>query len=230
MPAACDVQIVLIAREYKQRNEQLRDKHMMRSKMLRLIRAHKESKLVLLLIQIYYFFYAVNRFTAKLTGYIPVHAIRLLLYKYLFRIDVPFDVIIDGRIKFNEPSGVHIGHHSIIGGHASLDGRRGIFVGSNVNIAGEVMILTLQHDITLPDFGTKGGAIHIDDWAYIGPRVIILPGVRIGVGGVVAAGAVVTKDVEPWTMVGGVPAKFIKRRPVVQYTLNTKPNLARFLR
>ena len=105
-----------------------------------------------------------------------------------------------------------------------------MFIGSNVNIAAEVRIFTLEHDITSPDFGSKGGAVHIDDWVYIGPRVTILPSVRIGAGAVVATGAVVTKDVEPWTMVGGVPARFIKERPIVQYTLDTKPNLARFLR
>jgi acetyltransferase-like isoleucine patch superfamily enzyme len=203
---------------------------MMRSKMLGLARAHKESKFVWFLIQVYYFFYSVNRFAATLTGYIPIHTVRLLLYKHLFRVDVPLDAIIDSRCRYNEPAGVHIGHHSIIGRNAYLDGRRGLFVGSNANISDEVRIWTLEHDIASPDFGIKGGAVHIDNWVYIGPRVTILPGVRIGEGAVVAAGAVVTKDVEPWTMVGGVPARYIKKRPVVQYTLDTKPNLARFLR
>jgi len=123
---------------------------------------------------------------------------------------------------------VHIGHHSIIGGDSYFDGRKGVFIGSNVNIAAEVRIFTLEHDITSPNFGVKGGAVYIDDWVYIGPRVTILPSVRIGAGAVVAAGAVVTKDVEPWTMVGGVPAKFIKKRPIVRYTLDVKPPL--FLR
>lgn len=63
--------------------------------------------------------------------------------------------------------------------------------------------------------------MHIENWVYIGTRVIILPGVKIGEGAVVASGAVVTKNVEPWTMVGGVPAKFIKNRPVVKYKLDT---------
>ena len=55
-------------------------------------------------------------------------------------------------------------------------------------------------------------AITIGDGVWLGARAIILPGVTIGEGAVVAAGAVVTKDVEPWAVVGGNPAKFIKKR------------------
>jgi len=190
--------------------------------MLELASVRKESRFAAFLRQIYYFLYFFNIFAATITGYIPIHTIRLLLYKHLFRVDVPLNALIYWRCRFFEPAGVHIGHHSIIGNDAFLDGRKGLFVGSNVSIAAEVRIYTLEHDITSPDFGSKGAAVHIDDWVYIGPRVTILPGVRIGAGAVVAAGAVVTKDVEPWTMVGGVPAKFIKKRPIVQYTLDTK--------
>jgi maltose O-acetyltransferase len=56
---------------------------------------------------------------------------------------------------------------------------------------------------------------------YTGARVTILPNIKIGEGAVVAAGAVVTRDVEPWTVVGGVPARFIRRRPVVHYDLSS---------
>jgi len=197
--------------------------------MLDLARVRKESRLVSFLMRVYIFLYSFNLFAATITGYIPIHTLRLLLYKHLFRVDVPLDAIIYWRCRFFEPASVHIGHHSIIGNDAFLDGRKGLFVGTNVNIAAEVAIYTLEHDITSPDFGSKGAAVHIDDWAYIGPRVTILPGVRIGLGAVVAAGAVVAKDVEPWTVVGGIPAKFIKNRPIVQYTLDTKPNMGRFL-
>jgi len=103
-----------------------------------------------------------------------------------------------------------------------LDGRLGLNIGNNVNIAGEVRIYTMEHDINSQTFGGSGGPVVIHDWAYIGTRVTILPGITIGEGAVVASGAVVTKDVAPWTMVGGIPAKFIRNRPTVKYTLNTK--------
>jgi len=108
-----------------------------------------------------------------------------------------------------------------VGNHAFLDGRKGITIGNNVNIAGEVRIYTMEHDIYSPVFGGAGAPVAINDWAYIGSRVTILPGVVIGEGAVVASGAVVTRSVAPWCMVGGVPAKFIQERPQLRYQLNT---------
>lgn len=116
---------------------------------------------------------------------------------------------------------MHIGHHSIIGNDTFLDGREGIYIENNVNIAGYTLIFTQEHDTDSPTFATAGGPVSIEDWVYTGARVTILPNIKIGEGAVVAAGAVVTRDVEPWTVVGGVPARFIRRRPVVQYDLGS---------
>ena len=60
--------------------------------------------------------------------------------------------------------------------------------------------------------GKEVAPVVIGDDVWIGSRVIILPGVKIGNGSVIGAGAVVTKDVEPYSVVGGVPAKLIRRR------------------
>ena len=135
------------------------------------------------------------------------------------------DSIIYCGCRFFAPSGVRIGSNSVIGDHAFLNGRRGISIGNNVNIAGEVRIYTLEHDVESPDFDAVGGEVVLMDWVYIGTRVTILPELTIGTGAVVASGAVVTKNVEPWTVVGGVPAKMIGRRPLVNYTLNTKDRM-----
>jgi acetyltransferase-like isoleucine patch superfamily enzyme len=161
-------------------------------------------------------------FLATFTGYIPSHSIRYVLYKYFFLIQVFSDSTIYWRCRFFRPSGVSIGHHSIIGNDAFLDGRLGLYIEDNVNIAGDVRIYTMEHDIKSTTFSAIGGPVIIKNWVYIGTRVTVLPGVTIGEGAVVASGAVVSKDVDPWTMVGGVPAKFIKNRPIVKYTLNPK--------
>lgn len=163
-----------------------------------------------------------NLFFATLTGYIPSHVLRCVLYRRIFRIRLPTNSIIYWRCRFFHPSGVKIGHNSIIGNDAFLDGRNTINIGNNVNIAGEVRIYTMEHDINSPNFADVGAPVFIEDLVYIGTRVTILPGITIGEGAVVASGAVVTKDVKSWTLVGGVPAKFIKDRPVVKYKLNTK--------
>ena len=87
-----------------------------------------------------------------------------------------------------------------------------ITIGSKVAISREAFICTASHDITKPNRPLVTAPITICEGVWIGARAIILPGVTIGEGAVVAAGAVVTKDVEPFTVVGGNPAKFIKHR------------------
>ena len=114
--------------------------------------------------------------------------------------------------EVRNPKKITIGAGSIVGLWATLDGREGITIGKNVNISSESALWTLQHDHNSPTFATKGGPITIGDRAWISFRATILPGVTIGEGAVVAAGAVVTKDVPPFTIVGGIPAKVIAPR------------------
>lgn len=171
-------------------------------------------------------------YCCTLTGYIPSHTIRLFLYRNLFRVRIGKDSSIHWRAEFNQPAGVSIGRNTIIGNDAFLDGRMPHFlawrkqhgfpitIGNNVSIAGEVRIYTMEHDIDSPDFAEVGAPVVIEDYAVLGTRVTILPGVTIGKGAVVASGAVVTKDVDPYTVVGGVPATFIKHRTKnLTYTL-----------
>jgi maltose O-acetyltransferase len=163
----------------------------------------------------------LSLFFATLTGYIPSHVIRQVLYRNVFKINIPSDSIIYWRCRFYNPAGVNIGHNSIIGNDSFLDGRNGIYISDNVNVAGEARLFTEQHDINSSNFASTGSPIYIEDHVYIGSRVTILPGVKVGKGAVVASGAVVTKDVMPWTLVGGVPAKYIKNRQKVEYKLDT---------
>lgn len=71
----------------------------------------------------------------------------------------------------------------------------------------------MQHKVEAPDFGCESAPVIIEDYAWVSCRTVVLPGVRIGKGAVVAAGAVVTKNVEPYAIVAGVPAKPIGARP-----------------
>lgn len=87
-----------------------------------------------------------------------------------------------------------------------------ITIGSKVAISREAFLCTAGHDITKPNRPLVTAPITIGDGVWIGARAIILPGITIGEGAIVAAGAVVTKDVAPWSVVAGNPAKVVKRR------------------
>ncbi|MGH7245455.1 MAG: acyltransferase, partial [Candidatus Levyibacteriota bacterium] len=104
------------------------------------------------------------------------------------------------------------------GEKAVLDVRAPLRIGNHVDIASEVMIYNSQHDVSDPFFSAIEKEVVIDDYVFIGPRAIILPGVHIKKGAVVAAGAVVTKDVEENSIVGGVPAKEISKRMLKDYS------------
>lgn len=85
-------------------------------------------------------------------------------------------------------------------------------IGNNVGIAHNTKIYTLGHDLDDPQFKTKGKQVTICDKVFIFSNAMIMPGVTIGEGAIVLAGSVVTKDVEPWMIVGGNPAKIIRER------------------
>lgn len=119
---------------------------------------------------------------------------------------------------FYRPSGVKIGKGSIIGYRTFLDGRAPLIIGDQVDIASEVMIYNSEHDLHSPDMEARQEPVEIDDYVFIGPRAIILPGVKIGQGAVVGAGAVVTKDVAPKSIVGGVPAGEIGKRKIEKFS------------
>lgn len=183
-------------------------------------------------------------YLATLTGYLPSHTIRMFFYRHFFRVAVGRDSSIHWRARFNLPSGIAIGHNSVIGNDVFMDGRffrvwengrknaltylrdflsprvRPLTIGNNVSIAGDVQIYTMQHDIDDPDFREVGEPVVIEDYAVIGSRATILPGVTVGRGAVVATGAVVTRDVPAFTLVAGVPAVPVRKRSDnLRYTL-----------
>lgn len=150
------------------------------------------------------------------TGKIPSWHIRRRLYKYFWGVHLDKGVVIYYGAEIRKHHQLYIGRGSSIGDRAILDARHGgIRIGKSVNISSGVSLWTEQHDYNDPWFRCmpdKAGPITIGDRAWLGPNSIILHNVTIGEGAVVAAGAVVTKDVPPFTLVGGVPAKVIGKR------------------
>lgn len=146
-----------------------------------------------------------------LVGYVPSHHIRRFYYR-IAGMQIGSGSSIHIGARFYELGNIKIGQDSIIGEKVVLDGRDKIIIGDHVSMATEVMIYNAEHDVHDENFEPKTEPVVIEDYVFIGPRAIILPGIKIGKGAVVGAGAVVTKDVPEFSIVGGVPAQVIGER------------------
>lgn len=114
----------------------------------------------------------------------------------------------------NAVGDVIIGDNTRIGLHTTVIGP--VEIGSNVNLAQGIVVTALNHNFTdctkrIDEQGVSTAKVTIGNDVWIGANATILPGVTIGNHSVVAAGAVVTKDVPPYSLVGGVPAKILKK-------------------
>jgi acetyltransferase-like isoleucine patch superfamily enzyme len=118
--------------------------------------------------------------------------------------------------------GVRIGAYTRINRNCLLDARGSLQIGDNVSVSPEVAILTASHRVDDPEFRVEDRPVVIEDHVWIGTRAMILPGVTLRRGCVVAAGAVVTRDVSPLAIVAGVPAQPVGVRPVqaTEYVLD----------
>lgn len=142
----------------------------------------------------------------------PFHFFKKLLLKCLGW-KIGKKTYIHPRVKiFSLTKKIIIGDNVTINPNCYLDNRRGIIIGHNVNIAHCVKIYTLGHDVNAPDFSYKGKRVVIKDNAVIFSNSLIMPGVTIGYGAVVYAGAVVTRNIPDFAIVGGNPAKVIGER------------------
>ncbi len=128
------------------------------------------------------------------------------------------NVMIDYGVMIRYPWLVEIGHNVAINRNCSfypsLMKKCKIVIGNNVTIAYNVSFIAGSQDHRYKKLPDKGGEITVEDYAYIGCNVVILPGITVGEGSVIGAGAVVTKDVNPYTIIGGVPAKEICKREI----------------
>jgi acetyltransferase-like isoleucine patch superfamily enzyme len=154
-----------------------------------------------------------RNFLLLLIRHLPTNWARVKAYR-LFGMKIARLAKIEGGcLILGGPQRITIGKGSVINRGVTLDGRFPLTIGENASISIYTVILTLQHDLAAPDFDLVGAPVSIGDRVFVGTRAVILPGVNIGEGAAVAAGTVVTKDVEPFTIVGGVPAKPIGARP-----------------
>ena len=135
---------------------------------------------------------------------------------------------INGHIMIMEgfhirtPKGITIEDGVSIGPKVLLDGRKGLTIGKSAVIAYEAIIWTLNHDYNDLNFCGKGAPVEIGEYAWICSRSIVLPGIKIGKGAIVASGAIVTKNVPDYAIVAGIPAKIVGQREIKDYQYGYK--------
>jgi acetyltransferase-like isoleucine patch superfamily enzyme len=162
-------------------------------------------------------FFCLNSIINK----IPFFYLRYIFYKYIFNVSLDKSSSLLRNVTILDPRRIVIGKNSIINWNVLLDGRGSkIIIGNNVDIAPEVNIWTLQHDPDSETHEVLSNKVIINDYCWIGNRSIILPGVELAEGTVIAAGSVVTKSTDSYCLYGGVPAKKIRKLTLNQKKMN----------
>ena len=158
--------------------------------------------------------YATNHIIA----HIPSHTIRRAWYRRVlgWRIGPRTTILMGQYVQMAgiRSSGmkVSLGKGSVINRGCFLYTTGGLVIGENVSISAGTWLITGTHDMNDPLFPDRYIPIVIGNYAWIGVRATVLAGVTIGEGAVVMAGAVVTRDVLPYAVVGGIPAKVVAQR------------------
>lgn len=159
--------------------------------------------------------YCIIKYLAHIY-YFRLGKIKTWFYSFLMK-KVGRGVFIFPPFRCTAPEGISIGNQVVISNNCVIGGQGGLTVGNYVMIGHNSTIITANHGTSLPDIPMirqplDTAPIIIQDDVWLGANVVILPGVTIGQGAVVGAGSIVTKDVEPYAIVVGNPAKPIRKR------------------
>jgi maltose O-acetyltransferase len=151
------------------------------------------------------------------------HFVRDGFYRHVMKFTIHSSAAILLDARFSNTISCEMGANSVIKEGCRLRNAGGIKIGQNVCISPWVKLLTAEHDVQSVAFVERIRPIVIEDYAFIGAGGIMLGGVRIGEGAVVSAGSVVTRSVDAYSIVAGVPAHQIaQRHRDLNYTLNYK--------
>jgi acetyltransferase-like isoleucine patch superfamily enzyme len=171
----------------------------------------------------------IKYMTNHLIAHIPFHSIRLAWYRRVlgWQIGPRATLLLGQHVQLGgiRSTKVSIGKGTVINEGCFLYTTGGLIIGENVSISAGAWMVTGTHDMNDPQFPDDYRPIVIEDHAWIGVRAILLAGITIGEGAVVMAGAVVTRDVPPYAVVGGVPARVVSQRKLqnASYELNFSP-------
>ncbi len=157
-------------------------------------------------------------------NWIPAPRLRKWIYRRCgMRLDPTAHIM--RNCVFMDLHQIEIGARAIIGHNCHLDGRGGLRIGADTNVSGYARIFTAEHFIDDKHFAGHASPVVLEDHVWVAAGATILPGVTMKKGSVAAAGSVVTRDVEAFDVVAGVPARVIrKRNPHIDYQLSSKPS------
>jgi acetyltransferase-like isoleucine patch superfamily enzyme len=159
--------------------------------------------------------------TNRIIAFLPSRRLRLTFYRRVLNFEIGADTYIFMGARFDTRHGFSIGHNSVVNENCRLDNRAKLTIGDYVSVSADTVILTADHDIQSPEFTGRERPVTIGDYAFLGTRCTILPGVTIGRGAVVGAGSLVTRDVPDYAIVAGIPARVIgERNKQFKYTIN----------
>ena len=173
----------------------------------------------------------VRYVTNSVVAHVPSHTLRHAWYTRVVGVSIGKGsaLLMGLHLEFHgrpreDRRGITIGDHTVINAGCHLDGRGGLVIGNNVSLSPGTWIMTDEHDVNDPHFPEILRAVTIEDYVFVGSKAMILPGVTIGRGAVIGAGAVVTRDVQPLQIVAGSPAREIgQRRTEPRYQLDHRP-------
>ena len=159
--------------------------------------------------------YFVNATIFKILIGIQLRYIRNIILR-LFGAKIPLKSLVYPSCKIWAPWNLTVGKYSCIGPDTQIYNKAPIIIKDNVVVSQGAFLCTASHDITDRRHPLITAPIYIEEKAWVASDAFVGMGVTIGEGAVVGARACVFKDVEPWNVVGGNPAKFIKKRIIKQ--------------
>lgn len=145
------------------------------------------------------------------SGWVPLSSVKSMLLR-LFGAEIGRGLVIKPNVRIKYPWKLKVGDYCWIGQDVWIDNLVDVCFGSHVCVSQQAYLCTGGHDYRRSSFDLIVRAIHVGDGAWLGARCTVLPGVAVGASAVVAAGSIVTRDVEPWNVVAGNPARSIGRR------------------
>jgi putative colanic acid biosynthesis acetyltransferase WcaF len=154
--------------------------------------------------------YVVNLLVFE-SGWFPWYGLKRWLLRQ-FGASLGHGAVIKPHVRIKYPWRLRLGNHCWIGEDVWIDNLAEVEIGSDVCLSQGVYLCTGSHDHRRPTFDLITRPIVIEDQVWVAARALILPGVRIGRGAVIAAGSVVTQDVAPAVVIGGCPGRVIGDR------------------